>query len=442
MKIWDLLDIILFPLRLIISIVVFPILFINATRGIGTSLYGNDNSQLISFIYRKIKKRRLILFWGNPANSALPKNAEKIFPHIDGLFAFLIPKSVKKRHFKVQIVNENKRKVLEELRKLIRENELSGYKIENFSDFQSKLISIDDRYQTNLFHEIINRRGNFPNFVRSDQIVWEGIFEIYFDAALDAGGVEYFTNIEVKPDLPGKQTIFIRNDLEDSLLGSLVTDSSLKEKLNFHLWRYDKIDREEDSAGIAEKLGDWIYLTDSSSRHFLRLFIHSLSNLDNTKTTENLDFSLRQSLYGLVQAADTELMVRVSLPFKKVIEEKNIAFELDEKSEFGKFLSGAFPPTMAGVARFLDEVRKSESLEKNTIYSEFKIFVEEADYLDFEKLTKKRFIQKLYQIGRLRGSIMHPGRFKTSECVSVISYLLNEEMPGEYFYSIGIDVAY
>lgn len=135
MKIWDLLDIILFPLRLIISIVVFPILFINATRGIGTTLYGNDNSQLISFIYRKIKKRRLILFWGNPANSALPKNAEKIFPHIDGLFTFLIPKSVKKRHFKVRIVNENKRKVLEELRKFIRENELSGYKIENFSDF-------------------------------------------------------------------------------------------------------------------------------------------------------------------------------------------------------------------------------------------------------------------------------------------------------------------
>ena len=60
------------------------------------------------------------------------------------------------------------------------------------------------------------------------------------------------------------------------------------------------------------------------------------------------------------------------------------------------------------------------------IYYKFKLY---DLYLNFEKLTKKRFIQKLYQMGRLRGSIMHPDRFSTSECANVISYVLDEELP-------------
>ena len=62
--------------------------------------------------------------------------------------------------------------------------------------------------------------------------------------------------------------------------------------------------------------------------------------------------------------------------------------------------------------------------------------------LFFENITQKKFIQKLYLMGRLRGSIMHPDKFNASECDNVLAYLLSDYMPGEFFYKLGINIGY
>jgi len=145
----------------------------------------------------------------------------------------------------------------------------------------------------------------------------------------------------------------------------------------------------------------------------------------------------------LMQSADAELHARVLKPFKDEVGEIGSQTEdssIDQEAEeFHKYITGRYPPTLAGAARFFDYVRKSRHQSTDVVVGQFIGFVSDSDYLELDDLINKRFIQKLFQIGRLRGSIMHPSKISFDQCVPVLNYLLAENLPGDFFYALGVD---
>lgn len=400
-----------------------------------------NNAALKAFFDSKIANKELVIFDDELRNDVLLEKSKILEIGSKEFFPYLIPNFKSDQVFETTIVDPKKLNAIKELRSFVQK--VNKGDIIEFSAIQSEFIRIDRKFNTNLHQAIIENNGAFPNFVRSDIELWEDLFELYFDSLIDTNGIETLSSAEVKPDLPGSQKIFLKDDYWDKYLIEMSEGSHFDSKLKLNLWRLENLDRSEDSSKIANEYGEWVYLTHHSTRHYLRLALDAQTRMGNSTSSEELDFSIRQCLYGLMQAADTELMHRISIPFKASLGSDFIDFDTFEQLEFTKFLSGNFPPTMAGVAKFLDNVRKSsKQSDSHLIYTKFDEFIADVDYLQIEKITQKRFIQKLYLMGRLRGSIMHPGQFNIVESKSVVSYLLNQKMPGEYFYRIGINIGF
>ena len=433
----EILSVVFFPFYLLL---ILPVLFVCGIFGKGLVLLNFSNADFLAFIDKKIKKRRVVFYRKEPNQTKQESSATRLFAHLDDLFVYEVPASTTDELFQTKIVDSGKQAALNDIRNLVEAIYRNGEAL-SLHDLQSRLTKIDLKHKTRVTHYVIEEKGNFPNFLRTDVALWESLFEIYFDAVIEDHGLEMFLELETKPDLPGKQITNRLKTFEDEYLSRMVIDQPIDQQVRYYLWRYEQTSREENSALIAEKFGDWVYLTCPDARHFLRSVVFANLNVDTITNAEELDFALRHILYGLLQAADAELIQRVSVAFKRTLNSIDIS-DLDDQSEFGKFLAGSFPPTMAGVARFLDQFRKSQVESRNPIQKEFLKFVENTDYLSIDHLTNKRFIQKLYLMGRLRGSIMHPGKFNREECDSVVSYLINGKLPGEFFYKIGIDIGF
>lgn len=435
----EILGILIFPIYVFL---ILPVLFVFGIFGHGIVILNHSNASIVAFIDKQIKKIKIVLLKKKPDQKELSLVDSQIFNHLEGLFVYKVSSLSQKEEFKTKIICPNKKQAIEELRKLVEKyGTINGENL-SFHQLQALLTKIDLEHKTQLAKHIIQQNGNFPNFIRTDIELWEGLYEIYFEVIVDQQGLDFFIqNLETRPDLPGYQTTIKQKSFEREYLSKMLLDECFDQSILFYLWQYSKIDREENSNIVAKKFGDWIYLTAPETRHFLRLAIYASKNIHNVNNIDDLDFSIRHILYGLIQAADAELMQRVSIAFKNSLSTMNIT-NLDDHSEFGKFLSGSFPPTIAGVAKFLDHLRKSNIENQNIIQTEFLNFVKNTDYLSIENLTDNRFIQKLYLMGRLRGSIMHPGKFNIDDCANIITYLIKGELPGEFFYKIGIDIGY
>ena len=441
----NLLSFIIIPVQVILFLPALLLAFLN----VPVSFLFQSNGFLIGFFHKFLRGKRLI--WQNKNISE--KNDvvidTNIFKTDHGSFLgkynqyfSIVENSINpKRAFIVSIKSEAKRKFMNLVRK-----EGSNL-ISKYGSFENTLLSLDKKLGLNLYQNILIDKGNYPNFIKTDTQVWEFLVEHHIDYAMEkAGGVdEFFSQYKNAPfDQPGNFETFGReNRFERDYIGFMSTNTNPLIKIQYQLTRHKQIEGSWGSMKVADNYGDWIYLLSKHARFYLFSSLENLRVISEVSHTSGLEIHIRQIFYGIIQAADSELSYRVSQPFRNYLINNNIKIHISEKlEEFSKFLNGSFPPTMAGVAKFLNFVKKKNDKEDDILIKNFEKFVETSEYLDLDLLLNRKFIQKLFQIGRLRGTIMHPSDIDFEECMSVLNYLLEEEMPGKYFYAIGIDRGY
>ena len=285
--------------------------------------------------------------------------------------------------------------------------------------------------------DAICKIGILPNFIRSDEEVWKIIVSALRDEEFDNLGAENSTvrDTPFSSALPNK--FWTNEDIYPSLMSDFC---DFKTKIKLQLWRYNKMDIIEGSEITASHLGNWVNLLCPDARRFLNLSVSASQSFNSVSNSWETDHFIRSVFYGVVQAADCELTERVSIPFKNFLPKTNDDDMKGDYEEFKLFITGNYPPALGAMGKFLDCVRKNPRQDQVT--SAFLDFAEQSDYLDIEDLTNKRFIQKLYQLGRLRGSIMHPDKVNIHDSTSTLNYLIDYKYPGEFFFKIGIDKAY
>ena len=62
-----------------------------------------------------------------------------------------------------------------------------------------------------------------------------------------------------------------------------------------------------------------------------------------------------------------------------------------------------------------------------------------TDYLDQDRLFSGRFIDFLFRIGKLRGSIMHSSELNKNEMFEAIDFLTGFTELGGFYYHIGVE---
>jgi hypothetical protein len=307
------------------------------------------------------------------------------------------------------------------------------------------LLETDKKFQMTLCSSIVEK-GIVPNFIRSDLRVWETItkglreeeLEKYDEALTAASSVsEAEVNSSTPRDTPYPSSAVNKFWVDEDRNLILYSEfSDFKTKLNLQLWRYNKVDIDK-SVAAAEQLGNWVNLLCPEARKFLYLSVTASEKMNKHGSQSDIDFFIRSAFYGLIQAADIEFTTRVSVPFQQSLSSINDKDMVGNYDEFKLFITGNYPPSLGGIGKFLDFVRKGKNPDK--VSTAFLEFVEQSEYLNIEDLTNKKFVQKLYQLGRLRGSIMHPDKINLHDSKSVLNYLLNYNYPGEFFFKIGID---
>lgn len=423
-------QILFFPIYLLI---VFPILLILSGLRIPFvfPFLNYNNGRYIALIDKKFYKYRLNLFKKLQPSLSSHLSEDKL----GNLNVYLTKNSNQTNKFKAKIIDKNKQKALICLHKIINKNLIS------LEELKKDLIEIDKSHHTQLYQYIIKKNGEFPNFVKTDFYLWDCLEDIYTECMLDDEPETLF-DPSFKPDSPVGPGIGSEKTINDNYFDEMLIEEPLEQKLRFYLSRYPYYTSSTGRyTNLIQTLGEWTQLTDPFTQHYMSLSIFMSNGLSNSKSREKLDFSIRHIIYGLIQAADNELMKRVSVPFKEMFSWHKI-LEHDNQSDFEKFLVGSYPPTMAGIAKFLDRIKKNKMEITNEVEKNFIQFIEKVDYLTLDNITEKSFIQKLYLMGRLRGSLMHPGKFNTEDADNVISFLLDDKMPGDFFYKIGIDIGY
>ena len=424
------LDLLLFVFRVIF----FPLTLIATIMNFKISLPFINNGSLLALWDWHCKKKKVVFI--DQTGDTKAKDIVKLSDH-----TFALLDRTKKNKFEVTYVNKSHVALLDDIKNL----ELAI----DAATLPSILAKLDRTHNSNLYQKIILEHGNYPNFVRSDIDAWETLSDLFLDFILiqSADGVDGFLNANRDQvlDQPGEANTFGSEDrFGFSYLSYITERQNAASQIEFQLRRYDQIAGHWGALTVAEKLGDWVYLLHPDSRFYLHSALHNLKFSNEKGDATTLEFFVRNVFYGLLQCADCELHKRITEPFKLYVGDD---FEIEEETgfeaeEFFKYMSGNYPPTMAGTARFLELVRKNKKNSENTVIQQFLEFVEQSEYLDSDYLLQKRFAQKLFQMGRLRGSIMHPSKVNYSQCQLTLRYLLDGDLPGEFFYSIGIDKAH
>ena len=354
---------------------------------------------------------------------------------------------------KVHVVSKTKRRALQFLKDNINKSapDLSSSGVHSqeqniiIPEISDLLLETDKKFQMTL-HSTICEKGIVPNFIRSDLRVWEMItkslqeeeLENFEEALITASSLlEAEVNSSTPRDTPYPSSVVNKFWVNEDRYPSLISEfSDFKTKLNLQLWRYNKVDI-DNSVAAAEQLGNWVNLLCPEARKFLCLSVTASEKMNKHGSQSDIDFFLRSAFYGIIQAADIEFTTRVSVPFQQSLSSINDKDMVGNYDEFKLFITGNYPPSLGGIGKFLDFVRKGKNPDK--VSTAFLEFVEQSEYLNIEDLTNKKFIQKLYQLGRLRGSIMHPDKINLHDSKSVLNYLLSYNYPGEFFFKIGID---
>ena len=438
----EILKFLFFPFYLII---ILPILIV--AKFLNQIIHLSDSISNIKFfsLYDHYVKKLILVDKGLIKNGIRKYDKDSPLTLLDE-FAFPLSlvkkKDLTSKDFVVSIPSKNKKDAIRHLKEICGEigfvewekGKRYGAQIYKHLDINKILMETDKKFGTHLYKQIIEER-TIPNYVRSDLNLWHNLE----DAVSMVSSVE---ELRTKPlDIIGSGAIVGKFwTVEDYYPSEISKFSDFRTKIKLNLWRSNKVDIEAGVGDTSEILGQWIYQLSLESRKFLYLSVKQSKNLDNLKTTIDIDFYLRNIFYGILQSADTEINNRISIPFKNSLSNINIDTKVNDYEEFKYFLMGKYPPSMGGVGKFLDFIRKNKG--EDIISEEFRNFVNISEYLNIEDITEKRFIQKLYQLGRLRGSIMHPDKINIQDCLSVIDYLFDYKNPGEFFYKIGIDKGY
>ena len=415
-------------------VVLFPIPLSMALLGIRMSTPILSNGVLFGIFDQYIRKKRLVFIdKGDKLEECSIENLQN--------YKYSLADHKDEKKFSVLHGDTSKSIVLDKIKKL-------GNSIEDIAQFPSIISKIDRENGTNLYEDIFLNGGYYPNFIRSDIEAWETLSELYFDYLMDSNeGVDDFLNYQRRQNLdqPGSMITFGQEDhFTADYLNFMTKGQSVHCQIKYQLLRYDQIAGAWGSELVSKKFGDWVYLLSVDTRFYLLSLINNLEVIYHTSNSLTLEFQIRNVFYNLMQCVDSELHSRVIAPFKKHADELDLSESkiATEAEEFHKFLLGNFPPTMAGTARFLDYVRKQKTTPNDPVVEAFLKFISTSEHLDISLLTKKRFIQKLFQIGRVRGSIMHPSKVNFEQFLPLLNYILDEDLPGEFFYSIGIDRTY
>lgn len=421
-------DFLLLPLQLL----GLPVLTVLGLVGVRFSIFSVSNGRILALRDRYLLKQKIVFF---PSGSNTSRRELGL-----GDYSIFIEARSEATTFSVSHSKPYSSALLQELRsgKGLTKAHLS------LPDYLSKL---DKEFGSDLYSHVISGRGEFPCFIRSDLEAWENLSEAYFEYLLEGSdGVDEFVedNKAKFLDSPADMRSFGTEDkLAHDYLTVMTEKQSVHSQIQYQLLRYTNIAGSWGSLHVAEKLGDWVYMLSVEARFYLHSLVHSLESINQQDTATTLEFHIRNVFYSLMQSADAELHARVLKPFKDKVSElgsQSGDSSIDQEAEeFHKYITGRYPPTLAGAARFFDYVRKSRHQSTDVVVGQFIGFVSDSDYLELEDLINKRFIQKLFQIGRLRGSIMHPSKISFDECAPVLDYLLEENLPGDFFYALGVN---
>jgi len=324
-------------------------------------------------------------------------------------------------------MSTDKRQCISDLARFFDEGNYGNYEL-----LINTLKKLDLNYGLNLYDSIITNLS-IPSFIKSDIKLWEDIaFTISENDSRDEALYIELPSEGIIEDLSIESTqlrAFKKIALESNF------SSSLKLRLLYENTRF-----KHGYGGSSKRFGGWVHMLHKDTNHFLSLATLLEKSIHKTKNNLDVELFTRQIFYCLVMAADTELSIRFSRPIKEFIKKENVIPPFDDRmSEFSKFLSGKHPPTLAGVGRALNVIKDEKFRPKTELSRLIHLFIENSYYLDSDRIFSGEFIDYLFRIGVLRGTIMHPSNLNEDDMFDAIDFLTNHNAKGHFYYHVGID---
>jgi len=302
----------------------------------------------------------------------------------------------------------------------------------NYDSLIDALKKLDLNYGLSLYDSIITNLV-IPSFIKSDIKLWEDIaFTVSENDSRDEA---------LYIELPNEGSIedLAIESVQLRALKKIALESSFSSSLKLRLL-YENTRFKHGYGGASKRFGNWVHMLHKDTNHFLSLATLLEKSIHKTKNNLDVELFTRQIFYCLVMAADTELSIRFSKPIKEFIKKENAIPPFDDRmSEFSKFLSGKHPPTLAGVGRALNVIKDEKFHPKSELSRLIHLFIEDSYYLDSERIFSGQFIDYLFRIGVLRGTIMHPSNLNEDDMFDAIDFLTNYNAKGHFYYHVGID---
>tara|TARA_B110000879_G_scaffold79450_1_gene110487 strand:+ start:265 stop:1545 length:1281 start_codon:yes stop_codon:yes gene_type:complete len=304
---------------------------------------------------------------------------------------------------------------------------------ENYFALENVLKELDNEFKLDLYKSII-KNLHIPCFIKTNTFVWESILEDLWDWHPDEKALTIESPSGGSIRDVGFESIKSRTQRKIALDSDFSSSIKLRLLNEEHIFKHGYKDS-------SERFGDWVNVLDMQTNHFLSLATIMEKSIHEKNNNKEIEIHTRQVFYYLIMAADAELKTRFSEPLKEFIKfhTNEIPPTDDRMSEFSKFLLGTYPPTLAGVGRVLNIIRDEIGVQNSELSSLMIDFINKTDYLDQDRLFSGRFIDFLFRIGKLRGSIMHPSELNKNEMFEAIDFLTGFTELGGFYYHIGVE---
>ncbi len=172
----------------------------------------------------------------------------------------------------------------------------------------------------------------------------------------------------------------------------------------------------------------WAFSLSETSQSWLK------ANLAIDGKTLNLP---EASMFYLAKIVEKEFGDRIFYPFKESLVNPD-KFVSEQYSDFSRFLTGDYAPSLGGMRRVLRAAAKSYNSEESQLITKLREFLSEMKNINSNELLDRTVLDKLNSLGHVRNSLAHVGEPDVQKMTKYAEFVLEKNKPGPLLQAIGL----
>lgn len=153
---------------------------------------------------------------------------------------------------------------------------------------------------------------------------------------------------------------------------------------------------------------------------------------------KNLDLP-EAYLFYLAKVVEKEYGDRIFYPFRDSLEDPSI-LSSDEFSDFSRFLSGNYAPSIGAMQRVLKAAAKDSSPADSELIVDLRKFLSSQISFDPESILNKKLLGHLNSLAHVRNSLAHIGEPDSERLNRISNLILDDKKPGVLLVALGFKV--